>query len=147
MRGEGTGVEGNKIELIENRLILSQFYSSLLYYTLPPSPLGACTVQLVQFFPKFIIEPIRIGFSITGTDAHHYGRFSNLQQCDFSQSVSSVLSIWNIYKKIKIRMFFYLITIRSSIILFIWYIIYFYQTNTSLVYYMLYKIYINFFFF
>ena len=36
--GEGRGVKGSRVELAENRLILGQIYSTLLYSTPPPSP-------------------------------------------------------------------------------------------------------------
>ena len=32
-----------------------------------------CVVQSTRFHPKFITEPIGIGFLIIGTDAHHLG--------------------------------------------------------------------------
>ena len=37
LRGEGGGVEGSKVELAENRLILSQIYSTLFPLPLPQS--------------------------------------------------------------------------------------------------------------
>jgi len=38
-KGGGGGVEGSRIELVENRLILSQFYSIMLYSpSFPLSP-------------------------------------------------------------------------------------------------------------
>ena len=36
-RLDGGGMRGSRVELAENRLILSQIYSTLLYSTLPPS--------------------------------------------------------------------------------------------------------------
>ena len=35
--------------------------------------LGVCTVQSVWFFPKFITEPIRIGYPIIIIDTHYQG--------------------------------------------------------------------------
>ena len=35
-----------------------------------PISLGVCTVRLARFFPKFITEPIGIGFLIIGIDAY-----------------------------------------------------------------------------
>ena len=35
--------------------------------------LGVCTVQSVWFFPKFITEPIRIGYPIIITNAYYQG--------------------------------------------------------------------------
>ena len=38
-----------------------------------PISLGVCTVRSARFFPKFITEPIGIGFLIIKTDAYRLG--------------------------------------------------------------------------
>ena len=64
-KGEGGGVEGSRVEFVENRLILGQIYSTLLYSTPPHFP----SIQTDhKFFPsnqkKFIYFVINSNFPI-----------------------------------------------------------------------------------
>ena len=47
--------------------------TSGLAFESPMSLLGVCMVRLVQFFPKFITEPIKIDFLIIVTNAPYQG--------------------------------------------------------------------------
>ena len=48
-KGEGGGVEGSRVEFVENRLILGQIYSTLLYFTLHPLPFPQ-SKRTINFF-------------------------------------------------------------------------------------------------
>ena len=56
------------------------------------SLLGVCMVRLVQFFLKFITEPIEIGIYIIGTDAHRL------------KSIFWLIAVWSNKKNKKIKL-------------------------------------------
>ena len=61
------------------------------------SALRVCTVQSVRFFPKFITEPIRIGYPIIITDAYYQGSVFQLIAVRFFAIGFIGLSIKNIF--------------------------------------------------
>jgi len=50
--GEGGGVEGRRVEVIKNKLILCYIYSTLLYSTPLPFPQSKRTIRLLDYSTK-----------------------------------------------------------------------------------------------